>query len=625
MSKRFPPAGLVLLIAWLALLVFAMAHGTLALPYLSDDFEHGELIAQIRAGLGPGRDLLERPFHGQTLVLLRLLFWFGTLAGGMSLAWVRAGVCAAHIAGAAGCAILCTRWTGSRFAGFFAGTLYAGALGFINEQIWWPSSAIFCLSAAFLILAMVAIEHDAPGWAVAMIVLAALGMNGVLVAALCLPVYCWLSGRRRDAGVLLGAILALLVLVFWQQTREHDREPIEFSLRALELGAWLIGTAPFRFFSGFTTFAMPGFRTILEWSPVAWLPVLASAMFLGARHRRVLFLASAPAILLSVMVGLARANYPDRYGPGVLYIADRYYYFFLFPLVVQCVLFLNTFKLPRWGAPAVMVVLAAALAGSYAHFRANVSLGHVESGRHALEQGRLLVQAIRSSTKRPLLLTDAPIPMDGANKNALTLAFLIYSEYPRGIPDVRVVHEPIDAGQGAVENAILNRWATAAALPASPACVVDGRLQPVRATSWIDFKNASYQENLISGFSWWDAPFRWMGRQASLHLIAAAGDLVVSAYAPVDQLHRLIHVKVAVDDFPGGEFAIRSPGVHDYRLSPPPLAPGTAANITLTSDVVWHARDILPQSLDERDLSIAISAIGFGDPRAAAPPAPCRE
>src|ERR1700733_15903223 len=132
MSNRFSRVELVLLTAWLALLVLVMARSTLALPYLSDDFEHGRLIAQIRAGLEPGRDLIELPFHGQTLVLLRLIFWFGTLAGGMSLTWMRIGICAAHIAGATGCAIRCARWTGSRLAGLVAGTLYAGALGAIN-------------------------------------------------------------------------------------------------------------------------------------------------------------------------------------------------------------------------------------------------------------------------------------------------------------------------------------------------------------------------------------------------------------------------------------------------------------------------------------------------------------
>src|SRR5271154_7365864 len=150
MKNRFSRVGLILLTGWLALLVFWMVRRTLALPYFSDDFEPVQLIAQIRAGLEPGRDLLTLPFHGQTLVLLRLLFWFGTLAGGMNLMWVRLGISAAHVAGAVGCAVLCTRWTGLKLAGFIAGTLYAGALGFIAEQIYWPSSAIFCLGAAFL-------------------------------------------------------------------------------------------------------------------------------------------------------------------------------------------------------------------------------------------------------------------------------------------------------------------------------------------------------------------------------------------------------------------------------------------------------------------------------------------
>lgn len=594
MSNRFSRAGLLLLTAWLALLVFGMARTTLALPYLSDDFEHVQLIAQIRAGLEPGRDLIEVPFHGQTLVLLRLIFWFGTLAGGMSLTWVRIAICAAHVAGGVGCAILCTRWAGSKLAGFIAGTLYAGALGAINEQIWWPSSAIFCLGATFLIFALVALDSGALWVAVLMLILAALGLNGVLVAALVLPVYCWFFGRRRDAMVLLSAVVVLLILVFWQQSRQHDREQIELSLRGLELGAWLIGTAPLRFFSGFTTFAMPGFQTICRLSPIAWLPLLASAWFMNARQRRVLLFVWAPSILLAVLVGLARANYhPDRYGPGVLYIADRYYYFFLFPLVTHCVLFLSNFRLPRWGTVALFVVLAAALLGSRAHYLANVPLGNFKASGDALAQGRRLVQTIRAAAAgRPLTLSDASIPMDGAHKNALTLAFLIYSEYPHGIPGVRIVRQPVDAQQGALEDSLLRPWMRG-------------------ASSHINFKDGSYEEDLTSGFSWWEPPFRWMSGRGSLHLIAAPGDLVISAYAPVDQLHRPIHVTVTANGKGVGELAITEPGTHDYRLNAGALTPGEAVEITLTSDIVWHAREIFPQSLDERNLSIALSSIGF--------------
>lgn len=177
-----------------------------------------------------------------------------------------------------------------------------------------------------------------------------------------------------------------------------------------------------------------------------------------------------------------------------------------------------------------------------------------------------------------MILSDASIPLDGARNDSLTLAFLIYSEYPHGIPGVRLVR------QTAIGNSL---------------------------SSHIDFKVRSFEENLTSGFSWWEAPFRWMGERASLHLTAAPGDLVISAYAPVDQLHRPIHVTVMVNDRPAGTFTITAPGVHDYHLPPPALAPGSTANITLISDVVWHARDIFPDSFDDRDLSIALSAIGF--------------
>jgi hypothetical protein len=590
MSKRFRPRDLFLLTAWLAVLVLGMARGTLSLPYLSDDFDHGQLIAQIRAGLEPGRDLIAVPYHGQTLVLLRLLFWFGTLAGGMNLTWVRVAICAAHIGGAVGCAILCARWTGSKLAGFLAGTLYAGALGFINEQIWWPSSAIFCLGATFFILAIVALHPEAknPKLALAisvlMLTLAALGLNGVLVAALVLPFFL----RRREAIVFGAAIAALLIVALLR----HDQEQVKLSLRGLELGLWLLFTAPLRFFSGFTTFALPGFRTICELSPLAWLPLLASAWFMNASARRVLLIVWTPAIVLALLVGMARAQLPWRFGPGSLYTADRYYYFFLFPLVTHCALFLRSFQLPRWGTPAVLAILAAALFGSRAHYIASVPRASFQATGRALEQGRLLVENIRSSQTRPLLLTDASIPIDGAHLNTLTLAFLIYSDYPRGIPGVRFVRGPLNAQQAAFENSLLKPWARA-------------------ASSGIDFKTASYEENLTSGFSWWEPPFRWMSASGSLHLISAPGDLVITAYAPVDQLHRPIHVKVTANGKAIGELAISRPGMLDYRLEMPALAPGSSANITLTSDFVWHARDILPNSLDERDFSIAISAIGF--------------
>lgn len=605
MSKGLSRAGLLALCVWLALLVFWIAHSTLALPYYSDDFEHAGLVAQIRAGLEPGRDLITQPFHGQLLVLLRLLFWFGTMAGGMGITWVRMGICAAHAAAAIGCSILCLRWTGSRFAALLAGTLYAGALGFINEQIWWPSSGIFCLGAAFLIFALIALDARKPWAAVLMLAIAALSLSGILVAALALPLYCLLFDRRRVGFVFLGIILAALLL-----SSLAVGSQMQLSLRGAGLGAWLIFTAPLRFFAGFTTLPAPGFRTIWKLAPIAWLPLVASVKYSSAVQRRLLLVVWTPAILLALLVGMARADYPFRFGPGSLYTSDRYYYFFLLPLVVQCVLFVTNFRLPRWRSVAILAITALALLGSRAHYLANVPRATFEAAARALDRGRALVATIRfAAANHPLTLTNAPIPMDGARNNALSLAFLIYLEYPRGIHGVRLTDAPINPRDAAIENSIFNRWSST-----PPACVIDGHLQPVRATSRIDFQNASYDENLNSGFSWWEGPLRWMGTRGSLHLTAAPGDLAISAYAPVDQLHRPIQVMVLINGHPTGGFTIAAPGIHEYRLQPPPLEPGGTAQITLAPDFVWHARDIFPESLDERDLSIAVAAIGFGSP-----------
>lgn len=575
MSKRESPAEVLVLTAWLALLVYATAHSTLAMPYLSDDYEHATLIANIRAGLEPLRDLFLVPFHGQSDVLLRLLFWFDTMAGHMSLFWVRLAICAAHIAGAIGCAILCARWSGSRFAGFIAGTLYAGALGFIGEQIWWPSSGIFCLGVAFFIFAIVALDANRLWLCTLLLILAVLSLNGILGAVLALPAYYWLVRERRPARALLVAMVALYAAGIWR---------VGFSLRGIELGAWLIFTAPFRFVTSFTTLS-PGFRTVWELAPLAWIATAASCWWIDARQRRLVLFVWMPAILLASVIGFARADYPFRFGPGSLYTADRYYYLFLFPLAIQCALVLGSLQ---W-RPIIIAVLMAALIGSRAHYLADVPQANFAASARALDRGRALVDAIRASTTRPLLLKDEAIPLDGARNNAATLAFLIYSQYPRGIPGVRLVR------QSAPDEAILAPW-----------------LRP--PSSHIDFKHASYEEDLTSGFSWWEPPFRWMTGRGSLHLMAAPGDLVISAYAPVDQLHRTIHVAVTVNGRAIGDLAITQPGAHDYHLNPGALTIGEPAQITLTSDTVWHARDIFPQSFDERDLSIAISAIGFMRP-----------
>jgi hypothetical protein len=642
---RVPILRRVPLVVWLALLVFWMVWNTLALPYYGDDFEHMQLIAQIRAGQLSAWNLIAHPYHGHTLILLRLLFWLGSLPGGMDFTWVRVGIVASHIVGALGCALLCTRWTGSSAAGWIGGTLYAGAAGFINETIWWPSSGIFCLGATFLILAIVALNPNtrsarlALSLSVLMVLAGVLGFNGTLVAALCLPVYCWFVmprgafWHRRAPLVYLAAIAFLLGMTALLQSLQGSPPHLQVSPTSLLLGVWLIGTAPFRFFCTWTTFAIPGFTTICILAPLVWIPLAGSIWLLNGYYRRILIAVWTPAILTAILVGLARVDFPNvRYGPGLLYVADRYYYFFLFPLAIHSTLLISIAwkriaKTPRPLRTAVALSLAACLAAavvaSRSRYLANVPADHFQTASRALHQGKLLVQTIQSQaqTDHALILTDGPMAVDGAQNSALTIAFVVYSEFPRGIPGVRVVQEPVDNRQAALENSILDRWTALAGFTVPPACVVEnGRLERVRASSSIDFHRGSFEEALTSGFSWWEGAFRWMSGRASLRLAAASGDLTIMAYAPLDLLRkkwpalRAIQVTVAVNDRPAGMFSVDGSQVGEYHLRPPFSSNGKVG-ITLTSDFVWHARDIIPQSLDERDLSIAITAIGFGDLR----------
>jgi hypothetical protein len=162
------------------------------------------------------------------------------------------------------------------------------------------------------------------------------------------------------------------------------------------------------------------------------------------------------------------------------------------------------------------------------------------------------------------------------------------------------------ASKNDYQNAILKGW---------PARVENGRLESTRTGSRIDFGEGSMEESLVSGFSWWEKPFRWMGAEGTVRLRRAPGAVVISACAPVEKLGA-IRVRVTVDSLPAGSFTIGEPALRQYRVQvPPEAAPGGGpALVTLRADRVWHGRDIDPRSLDERDLSIAISSIGIESP-----------
>ncbi len=182
-----------------------------------------------------------------------------------------------------------------------------------------------------------------------------------------------------------------------------------------------------------------------------------------SRYGRVLLLVWAPAILLALLVGLARADYPDRYGPGVALHRRPLLLFLPFPAGDALRFVPEQFQIAalgyagraRWSGGGARRQPCALPCQCPA--RAISKLRAARSSKDVCWWRRSV-----SSPTRPLVLTDASIPMDGAHRNALTLAFLIYSEYPRGIPGVRFVQGPLGAQQAAIESSLLKPWARAA-------------------------------------------------------------------------------------------------------------------------------------------------------------------
>lgn len=605
---------------WIFGLTFWMVRGTLHLPWISDDFNHLQLIAEIRAGLRPGWDLITYPYHGQTLILLRSIFWLGTLQTAMDPALVRLVIAITHACGAAGCAFLCYRWTGSKFAAWFAGTLYAGAAGFIGQTIWGPSNAIFLMAGLFLIFAIIPLTvkwvepQSRLAMSLTMVVLAALSLNGAALAAVGLALFAVRKNGRAIKTVLVyGATAVMLLAAAAWNASVHPGEAPVLSAGGIPAGLWLIFTAPLRFLWSLTPFPTRGFRTVAACAVLPWIVLIVSWFLVDQKRRRILLAVWLPAVLLALLVGAARS----QDGPGFLYTNDRYYYWFLFPLTVHVALLLPQSVLAR-AATAVLLVLA--LAGSRQQYLAGVPRKQFDTISQTTAKGRLLARIVSSHVGEagdlgPLILADGTVPLNDIYLGKPSLAWVIYSEFPKGIPGMQMVKGGLDPAGTAIENGILNEWAERAGLAGPPACVERGSLT-VQRPSWVDFRKNAQEGAVISGFSWWEGNFRWMERRASVRVKPAAGNLAIIAYAPLDRLRQRwpalqgISLKVKLDGKRAGEFMVRDAGIQEYGLTGHPST-GPAAEVELSSDFTWKARDLDPESFDERELSVAILAVGF--------------
>jgi hypothetical protein len=319
-----------------------------------------------------------------------------------------------------------------------------------------------------------------------------------------------------------------------------------------------------------------------------------------------------------------------------LYSTDRYYYFFLLPSVVTFVLLaeplLNSVRtsLARRASRASrstgVVLLVAAAGGliglSRQAMNTRIPWQLMEQSKSALEKGRTLVRTVEREVKAlgnstDSQLVEVAVPLIGAHKGVLHLSSAIYAEHPSGIGGIRLTHQPLGPLDEATENRIFARWASGVGLARSPIEVAGGIATPSPVGNWIDFREVSVPDDVVSGFHQPEAGLRWTKANAEVVLDPVPTELSLILWAPVDDLRRgnpsidEIRVRVLVDGRDVGCTVLRSsaPVTSCFPLSVTGSANRSKATVRLQVEPTWQPIRYLGMA-DTRDLGVAVVAIG---------------
>jgi hypothetical protein len=633
-------AGLWLAAAASAAVAAWSFRSLVALPPFHDDFAALTLIAEVRAGLRPGLDLLLLPHNEHTPVLLRALYWLASLAGDYQVATVRAALIAGHAAAAVAAGDLCHRWTAAPAARWLGTVLYAGSAGFCGLAIAAPMSGVFILGGAFHALALASLARPGPsrpraGLSLTLAVLAGLSLNGGAVALPALPLVAGLTRddparSRRRLTVLYAALGAvILALAWWNLARQGGRSRLgglgDPAGPAAVLG-WLVYTAPLKLAATWAGLPLTSLRAIAAGGALAWAVTLVSLRGVERPLRRVLAALWLAPLALWALVALGRGHS----SVVQLYLTDRYYYYALLPLVAQAV-FLAVRR--RWLPPlAVAAAVVLVLTGNQASLRAAVPREWFEPIVRSLDQGRLLVEGLdQAAARRPVVLGDGVIPLPGIRSPGASLAFLVYGARPAGIEGARIVATRLPDADAAVQNRLLDEWARRAGLPRSPVCVRDGVVRGAGPGTVLDFAH-EVPAGIATGLHAWSSPYRWMGARATIRLRAVPGrDLRLRLFSPVDWIRRRqagfpgLPLDVAIAGVPAGSLLIDQPGEQEVTVATPAAAllTGPDVAVTLSSRFTWSPRDYLSGNPDQRELSVGLVWMGFGDREAVEPAAGC--
>ncbi len=509
------PRDPIILICWLLACGGFVFWRSFHVSYGFDDIAHLHALAAYRSGEISLTTWLLHNHNEHFLPLVRLYFMAATKISGLSSSAMHVFLFLNYIVGAFGCAWISFSLTRSRLGAFLAGTIFAGAGGFIGSMLWQPSDGEFSIAGTPFIFAIAILvsPYARKRWtdaAVLLLILAsALGLGSIAVPALAIPLYLLLAkpdtmsaARRKRMMVLSASLIAAILLATKWLMVTHQTRTLHFAVQGIYDGLFLVFSTGGRFLLAWTPFDEFALPVDIAASLAGWALIVLTFRWVPKPLRQLLVALWATSALMALLIGMGRwkiATYID------FAATDRYHYVFLLPLTLQAAAVLDhmTRRLLQAASPprkrAVSVALAclllAALVMSHIRFKKQMDVLDwvIVQHRQEFREAKVLARIIRNkAATQPLHLAEGPIRFWGSLNIHMGLSCIIFTQFPKGLPNIEWTLNrvpttsvgspwdvpPIPEADAVVENQILDEWSQKINRPPY-SCMINGKMQDV--------------------------------------------------------------------------------------------------------------------------------------------------
>jgi hypothetical protein len=615
---------LFLVVATAAVIAFAPS---LSMPFFADDIDLLHRTGNYRAGNLSLGDYLAVNHNEHRMPVMRLMVLAATIPGQLDARAFHLAVLAVHI----GCGMLVALMVLPAFGGTYAllaGAMFAASGAFSSMVVWAPTSAVFSLSLFFILLARHAIAgmpHPRIGIASVALLLAALSLNGSVVAVVPFSIAFWEklgSTRARRLAVVTAWMIGAMLVFRWSSASfvaPAGGDAVAQLWPAARNGLFLLFSASVRWIRAWV-WASPGtvphVFELLGGSAVASLAVLT----LPRDLRRQALALFASAGLIALAVGYGRREQPL----SMLYWTDRYYYAFGAPFAVASVAVarvgIERVGRPWLAAALLPVVVAAGSIFTRHQIHPQVTADHIQAHSAAMVQARALVSLLRAeAASGPMRVRDGFIPLPGVHKNGMTLLAIVRGIAPRGVEGLEFVHAGAPTDDDRL-NTVFRDWSRHTGWSDSPVLAESGRLTTVDSAD-VDFRKGPFDRQIGAGFHSWGLSVRsrWLSNRGSVTLpYDGQKSVVIEAHVPGRALRDAgiltasDRVSVRAGGVPIGALDFQH-GDSVNQTFPLPQGMATSVEISFESSFTWYARQVYPNNLDPRELSITVVAVRLVD------------